>query len=81
MDTILTLYGRRDCHLCDEMRAALEHWRTRLGFVLALKDIDEDPELVARFGNKIPVLMHDDREICRVGQPRCEACQPLHACR
>ena len=64
MDTILTLYGRRDCHLCDEMRAALEHWRTRLGFVLALKDIDEDPELVARFGNKVLVPMHDDREIC-----------------
>lgn len=63
-DKILILYGRRDCHLCDEMRVALERWRTRLGFVLELKDIDEDPELLAGFGDKVPVLMHGDHEIC-----------------
>ncbi len=63
-DNILTLYGRSDCHLCDEMRIALERWRARLDFALELKDVDEDPELLARFGDKVPVLMHNDREIC-----------------
>ncbi|HEB97059.1 MAG TPA: hypothetical protein ENI96_11590 [Sedimenticola thiotaurini] len=28
-------------------------------------DIDRDPELQARFGSLIPVLMRGDRELCR----------------
>lgn len=27
-------------------------------------DIDEDEELKSRFNELVPVLMHDDREIC-----------------
>lgn len=61
---VLTLYSRRDCHLCDEMCAALEPWRARLGFEMNSVDIDGDLELIERFGKKVPVLMHDDREIC-----------------
>ncbi|MBM4181187.1 MAG: glutaredoxin family protein [Betaproteobacteria bacterium] len=46
------------------MRAALEEFRDELGFSLREVDIDADPDLVARFGTLIPVLVMGGREIC-----------------
>ncbi len=63
-ETILTLYIRQDCHLCEEMRAELEPWRSRLNFDLQVIDIAADPALIARYGDKVPVLAHGEREIC-----------------
>lgn len=60
----LSLYGRPGCHLCADMRAALEEFRDELGFSLREVDIDADPDLVARFGTLIPVLVMGGREIC-----------------
>ncbi len=60
----LTLYIRTYCHLCDDMRAAIEPWRERLGLELVEVDVDDDPALEDRLGEKVPVLMHGDREIC-----------------
>ncbi len=63
-DLKLTLYIRTYCHLCDDMRAAIEPWRARLGLELVEVDIDDHPELEARFGEKVPVLMRGEDEIC-----------------
>lgn len=60
----LRLYGHSYCHLCDEMRSALEPWRERLGFTLEVVDIEGNAELEARFGERVPVLLHGQREIC-----------------
>ena len=60
----LTLYIRTYCHLCEDMRAAVEPWRARLGLELVEVDVDEDPELEARLGDRVPVLMGGDKEIC-----------------
>ncbi|MDX1432996.1 MAG: glutaredoxin family protein [Gammaproteobacteria bacterium] len=60
----LTLYVRRDCHLCAEMHAELEQVRAGLGFALELVDVDADPALAARYGHKVPVLAAGDFEIC-----------------
>ena len=60
----LTLYIRTYCHLCDDMRAAVEPWRARLGLELVEVDVDDDPALEARLGEKVPVLMIGDEEIC-----------------
>ena len=60
----LTLYIRTYCHLCDEMRAAVEPWRARLGLRLVEVDVDADPVLEARLGEKVPVLMAGEEEIC-----------------
>ncbi|NIO43328.1 MAG: glutaredoxin family protein, partial [Burkholderiales bacterium] len=54
----LVLYIRADCHLCEEMRAELEPWRSKLGFDLQVVDISNDPTLVTRYGGKVPVLAH-----------------------
>ena len=52
----LTLYGRAWCHLCDDMRAALQPLQAEFGFELAYFDVDEHPELEARFDELVPVL-------------------------
>lgn len=61
---VLTLYVRQNCHLCEEMRAELEPWRSRLGFNLQVIDISGDPALIARYGGKVPVLVRGGHEIC-----------------
>lgn len=61
----MTLYGRRGCHLCDDMAAALEHRLARPGILLERVDIDTDPALKARFGWDIPLLFEGEQEICR----------------
>jgi methylated-DNA-protein-cysteine methyltransferase-like protein len=52
----LTVYIRRHCHLCEQMIQALESWRLGYGLNLQLLDVDEDPVLAARFGERVPVL-------------------------
>ena len=53
----LTLYGRTYCHLCDDMKNALEPLRRGFSFVLHEVDVDSDPALEARFDELVPVLM------------------------
>ncbi|WP_296229426.1 glutaredoxin family protein [Ralstonia sp. UBA689] len=53
----LTLYGRTYCHLCDDMKAALEPLRRDFSFVLHEVDVDSDAALEDRFGELVPVLM------------------------
>ena len=60
----LTLYTRADCHLCDEMRAALEPYRVRFSLDLERIDVDRDPELRHLHGARVPVLALDGEEIC-----------------
>lgn len=63
-ERVLTLYGHRFCSLCAEMQLGLEQLRPRLGFELELVDITDDPVLEQRFGEKVPVLMCGEREVC-----------------
>lgn len=61
----LRVYGRRDCHLCDEMIAALRALQSELAFELEVLDVDSDAALETRFGAQVPVLVDSsDEEIC-----------------
>lgn len=60
----LTLYFREYCSLCHQMLAALQPYRQQYGFALQVLDVDEDPELEARFNELVPVLMDGETEIC-----------------
>ncbi len=60
----LTVYIRRGCHLCSDMTQALERLRHELEFTYSTIDIDPDPELVSRYGSRVPVLAEQDTEIC-----------------
>ena len=54
------LYGRPDCHLCDEARAGLEVMLADgLPFELEEVNIESDEELHARFLERIPVVELD----------------------
>ncbi|UJP05158.1 MAG: glutaredoxin family protein [Nitrosomonas sp.] len=63
---IFILYGREECHLCQDMLQALQQLQLQLDFKFALIDIDSDTELIARYGEKIPVLVSSltRQEIC-----------------
>ena len=54
----ITLYGRPDCHLCDEARAVL----IRVGEPFDEVDIERDEELFKRYLERIPVVAVDGRE-------------------
>ena len=50
------LYSRAGCHLCDEARDELEALQPELPHKLQVIDIDNDPELQAKYGTEIPVI-------------------------
>jgi len=52
------LYTRVGCHLCDDARQILE----RHGLTVEPVDIDQDPELVARYTFEVPVIWIDGQE-------------------
>ncbi|MGH8745815.1 MAG: glutaredoxin family protein [Burkholderiales bacterium] len=61
----LTLYGRTYCHLCEDMLHALEAVQDELQFTIQTVDVDADPSLEERFGERVPVLVGpDEHEIC-----------------
>ena len=60
----LTLYHRPGCHLCDDMRDALLAAQAAHVFQWREVDIDDDADLLARYGALIPVLCLDEQEIC-----------------
>ena len=70
----LVLYGRRNCHLCDVAKAAVQRLQQRLDFEVEERDVDADPDWVRRFGDEVPVGMIGDRKIFkfRVDPPALE---------
>lgn len=60
----LLLYGRAWCHLCEDMRAALEPLATAAGAHIEVVDVDSDPALQARYDELVPVLVCDGVELC-----------------
>ena len=52
----MTLYTRRDCHLCEEMKAEIARARVDEPYELEEVDIDTDPELVRAYDRSVPVL-------------------------
>jgi hypothetical protein len=60
---VVTLYGRPDCHLCDEARAVLIRIRASRPFRLEEIDIERDDELFKRYLERIPVIALDGEEL------------------
>jgi orotidine-5'-phosphate decarboxylase len=62
---VVTLFTRRQCHLCEEMEAVVRAVVAEQSVRLETVDVDADPALAARFGRDVPVLWLDGREIAR----------------
>ncbi len=60
----LVIYGRKDCHLCFDMIAALNELQTRFCFRVELVDVDSNVDLLAQYGERVPVLIAGGEEIC-----------------
>jgi glutaredoxin len=55
--TVVTLYAREGCHLCDQAREAILDLPLEVGEVeLREVDIDSDDELLATYLERIPVV-------------------------
>ncbi len=52
----VSFYTRENCKLCDEAKADLEALQKEIAHDLIEIDIDEDPDLVEVFGDRIPVI-------------------------
>mgnify|MGYP001035848191 CR=1 FL=1 len=60
----LTLIVRRECHLCDDMRATLGELLHGRAVRVTELDVDADPVLLARYNEWVPVLKLGEHEIC-----------------
>ncbi|MGP9500990.1 glutaredoxin family protein [Specibacter sp. AOP5-B1-6] len=58
-EPLLELVTRAGCHLCDDARAVVTEVAGALGMSWSEVSIDDDPELSARFGEEVPVVLVD----------------------
>ena len=61
----VTLYRRRHCGLCDDALFELRPLSVEMAFSIVERDIDDDPELRARYDEIVPVIAVGGREIAR----------------
>ena len=59
----LLLYSRPECHLCEALVADLEPLLQASGAQLTVVDVDSSPDLIRRYGLRIPVLVAGDVEL------------------
>jgi glutaredoxin len=62
---VLTIYGRRYCHLCEELEAIVGPIAAEFGVPVRYVDVDADPGLDERYGARVPVLALGDAEIAQ----------------
>ena len=59
MSRVLRYYAKADCPLCEKSRPIATDLARRFGYEIDWVDIESDPALVLRHGEKIPVLELD----------------------
>ena len=53
----VSIYSRRNCHLCEVALEVLEEMRSDLNFQITKILIDEDPKLEEKYGEQVPVIL------------------------
>ncbi|GAA0650890.1 glutaredoxin family protein [Salarchaeum japonicum] len=61
MSVRVTVYSRADCHLCEDAIETIESVRERVRVDVAIEevDVDDDPELRAAYGERVPYVFVD----------------------
>lgn len=59
MRSIVTIYTRNGCHLCEVAEETLRGLQGELDFEIEKRFIDGDPALEAKYGEQIPVILID----------------------
>jgi glutaredoxin len=57
--TVVTVYSRKNCHLCDVALENLESVKAELDFEIEKIFIDGDNELTNKYGEEVPVIHID----------------------
>ena len=57
------LLAREGCHLCDDARRLVERVTAEAGVAWTETDVDTDPRLRAEFGDLVPVVRVDGKEL------------------
>jgi glutaredoxin len=59
----VTVYSRQNCHLCDEALVTIRSVAEAVGETVTVEivDVDEDPDLRAEYGERVPYVFVDDR--------------------
>jgi len=55
----LTIYSKKDCHLCEEAKSVLAKYPVEIEEI----DIETDPQLFEKYRYEIPVIFLDDRKL------------------
>ena len=67
-----TIYSRSYCHLCDDMKDALQLLMRDTAHQIVMVDVDQDPELLKRYDELVPVLFaRHSADAGDVGQQLC----------
>ena len=61
--SVVVLYGRPGCCLCDDARELLERVRAEQPFELRERDIEADDTLLRAYLERIPVVTLDGEEL------------------
>ena len=71
----VTVMTREGCHACEIAEADVARICGELGVPWSAQDVDEDPELRAEYGDRVPVFLIDDVEhgYWKVEEPRLRA--------
>ena len=59
VQTVITVYSRHGCHLCDVAVETLESMKDELDFSIEVKYIDGNDELEKLYGEQVPVIHID----------------------
>ena len=72
MQPRVTLIGKPGCHLCDDARAVVARVTAELGEEFVERNILDEPELYAAYGEQIPVTLVDgaQHDFWRVSEDR-----------
>jgi len=62
---LITIYSKPDCHLCDRAKEVIQRCRLKVDFAVEIIDISQNPELLQRYRDDIPVILLDGNEIAR----------------
>jgi glutaredoxin len=63
--TLITIYSKPGCHLCDRAKEVIDRCRAKVEFAIEIVDISQNPELLERYRDDIPVILLDGNEIAR----------------
>lgn len=59
------LVTRAGCHLCEQAEPVVARLAGEAGVPFALRPVDDDPDLQARWSDHVPVVLLDGVELCR----------------